>query len=145
VGVRCRSFLEALSLSSGTINLHLSAVRGEADEAAQGSWLSAGPAIGTGRVEGIKRPGRRIGSWLDGDQAQELLNTVPQSTPRSKRDAAVIGLLLGCGRQRSEAANLRFDLLQLRESPWVIVDMVGKEGRLRTEPVPTWYNGLIDA
>jgi hypothetical protein len=57
----------------------------------------------------------------------------------------MIGQLLGCGRQCSEAANQRFDPLQLRESPWVMVDMVGKGGRLRTEPVPTWYNGLIAA
>ena len=40
--------------------------------------------------------------------------------------------------------NLRFDQLQLRESHWVIVDMVGKGGRLRTVPVPPWCKGLID-
>jgi integrase len=44
----------------------------------------------------------------------------------------VIGLLLGCRLRRSEAANLRIGQLQLRESHWVIVDMVGKGGRLRT-------------
>lgn len=40
--------------------------------------------------------------------------------------------------------NLRLDQLQLRESHWVIVDMVGKGGRLRTVPVPPWCKGLID-
>jgi integrase/recombinase XerD len=43
-----------------------------------------------------------------------------------------------------ETVNLRLDQLQLRESHWVIVDMVGKGGRLRTVPVPAWCKGFID-
>jgi len=144
VVVRYRSFLESLSLSAATINLHLSAIRRLADEAAESGWLSSELAIGVRRVKGVKRLGRRIGNWLTGDQAQELLNAVSQSTMRGRRDAALIGLLLGCGLRRSEAVDLRFDQLQLRESHWVIVDMVGKGGRLRTVPVPPWCKSLID-
>jgi integrase len=144
VVLRYRSFLEGLSLSAATINLHLSAIRRLADEAAESGWLSPELAIGVRRVRGVKRLGRRIGNWLTGDQARELLNAVPQSTLRGRRDAAVIGLLLGCGLRRSEAVNLRVDQLQLRENHWVIVDMVGKGGRLRTVPVPLWCKALID-
>jgi site-specific recombinase XerC len=97
VVVRYRSFLEKLSLSAATINLHLSAIRRLADEAAESGWLSPEVAIGIRRVKGVKRLGRRIGNWLTGDQAQELLNAVSQDTLRGRRDAAVIGLLLGCG------------------------------------------------
>src|ERR1700730_8959662 len=88
-------------------------------------WGS-GLAIGIRRVRGVKRLGRRsrrIGNWLTGDQAQELLNAVSQGTLRGRRDAALIGLLLGCGLRRSETVNLRFDQVQLRENHWVIVDM----------------------
>ena len=145
VVLRYRSFLERLSLSAATVNLHLSAIRRLADEAAESGWLSPELAIGIRRVKGVKRLGRRIGNWLNGDQAQELLNAVPQSTLRGRRDATVIGLLLGCGLRRSEVVNLRFDQLQLRENHWVIVDMVGKGGRLRTIPVPSWCKGLVDA
>ena len=145
VVVQYRSFLERCSLSAATINLHLSAIRRLADEAAESGWLSAELAIGIRRVKGVRRLGRRTGNWLNGDQAQELLNAVPQSTLRGKRDAAVLGLLLGCGLRRSEAVSLRFDQLQLRDNHWVIVDMVGKGGRLRTIPVPAWCMGLIDA
>jgi site-specific recombinase XerD len=109
VVARYRSVLESLSLSAATINLHLSAIRRLADEAAESGWLSPELAIGIRRVKGVKRLGRRIGNWLTGDQAQELLNAVSQSTLRGRRDAALIGLLLGCGLQRSEAVNLRFD------------------------------------
>ena len=57
----------------------------------------------------------------------------------------MIGLLLGCGLRRSETVKLRLDQLQARESHWLIVDMIGKGGRLRTLPVPAWCKGLIDA
>jgi integrase len=127
-----------------TINLHLSAIRRLADEAAESGWLSPELAIGIRRVKGVKRLGRRVGNWLTGDQARELLNAASQSTLRGRRDAALIGLLLGCGLRRSEAVKLRLDQLQLRESHWTIVDMSGKGGRLRTVPVPPWCKGLID-
>ena len=144
VVLRYRSFLESLSLSAATINLHLSAIRRLADEAAESSMLSPELAIGIRRVKGVKRLGRRIGNWLSGDQAQNLLNSIPQSTLRGRRDAALIGLLLGCGLRRSEAVALRLDQIQLREGHWVIADLFGKGGRLRTVPVPGWCKALID-
>jgi site-specific recombinase XerC len=143
--VRYRSFLEGLSLSAATINLHLSAIRRLADEASDSGWLSSDLAIGIRRVKGVKRLGRRIGNWLSADQAQELLNAVSSSTLRGKRDAAVLGLLIGCGLRRSEAVSLRLDQLQSRENHCVIVDLLGKGGRLRTVPVPIWCKGLIDS
>jgi hypothetical protein len=72
VVVRYRSFLESLSLSAATINLHLSAIRRLADESAESGWLSPEMAIGIRRVKGIKLLGRRIGNWLSADQAQQL-------------------------------------------------------------------------
>jgi integrase len=55
----------------------------------------------------------------------------------------MLGLLLGCGLRRSEVTSLR-DQMQLTESHWVIVDLVGKGGRIRTVPVPNWCKGLVD-
>jgi len=143
--VQYRSFLESLCLSSATVNLHLSAIRRLADESAESGWLSPELAIGIRRVKGVKRLGRKIGNWLTGKQPQELLNAVSQDTLRGWRDGAMLGLLLGCGLRRSEVVGLRLDQLQLREGHWVIVDLVGKGGRLRTVPVPTWCKGLVDA
>ena len=34
-------------------------------------------------------------------------------------------------------------MLQQRNHRWVIVDLQGKGGRLRTVPVPVWVNGRI--
>src|SRR5229473_1406083 len=144
VVVRYRSFLESLALSAATINLHLTAIRRLADEATESGWLSPELVTGIRRVKGVKRLGRKIGNWLTGHQAQDLLNAVSPDTLRGRRDGAMLGLLLGCGLRRSEVVGLRLDQLQLRESHWVIVDLVGKGGRLRTVPVPVWCKGLVD-
>jgi site-specific recombinase XerC len=144
VVVRYRSFLESRSLSASTINLHLSAIRRLADEATESGWLSPELVTGIRRVKGVKLLGRKIGNWLTGNQAQELLNAVAQNTLQGRRDRAILGLLLGCGLRRSEVVGLRLDQLQLRERRWVIVDLVGKGGRLRTVPIPAWCKGLVD-
>ena len=90
VVVRYRSFLESLSLSAATINLHLTAIRRLADEAAESGWLSPELVTGIRRVKGVKRLGRRVGNWLTGNQAQELLNAVAQNTLQGKRDRAML-------------------------------------------------------
>src|SRR5450759_2967699 len=145
VVVRYRSFLERLSLSSATINSHLSAIRRLADESAESGWLSPELAIGIRRVKGVKRLGRKSGNWLTRNQAQDLVNAASKTDLRGWRDGAMLGLLLGCGLRRAEVVGLRLDQLQSREGHWVIVDLVGKGGRLRTVPVPSWCKALIDA
>src|SRR5271155_1415978 len=126
VVVRYRSFLERLSLSAATINLHLSAIRRLADESAESGWLSPELAIGIRRVQGVKRLGRKSGNWLTRDQAQELVSAASKTDLRGWRDGAILGLLLGCGLRRSEVVGLILDQLQMREGHWVIVNLVGK-------------------
>src|SRR6266704_593401 len=55
------------------------------------------------------------------------------------------GVLLGCGLRRSEVAALTFNHLQQRDGRWCVVDLVGKHGRVRTAPMPTWVKVAIDA
>jgi integrase len=145
VVVRYRSFLKRLSLSAATINLHLSAIRRLADESSESGWLSPELAIGIRRVKGVKRLGRRMGNWLARNQAQELISAASTNSLRGWRDGAILGLLLGCGLRRSEVVGLNLDQLQSREGHWVIVNLVGKGGRLRTVPVPLWCKALVDA
>jgi site-specific recombinase XerC len=145
VVVRYRSFLERLSLSAATINLHLLAIRRLTDESAESGWLSPELAIGIRRVKGVKLLGRKMGNWLTRNQAQEVVNAASKTNLSGWRDGAMVGLLLGCGLRRSEVVGLNLDQLQSREGHWVIVNLVGKGARLRTVPVQSWSKELIDA
>src|ERR1700693_2081349 len=145
VAVRYRSFLERLSRSASTINLHLSAIRRLADESSESGWLTPELAIGIRRVPGVKRLGQKSGNWLTRNQSQELVNAASTTDLRGWRDGAILGLLLGCGLRRSEVVGLKLDQLQTREGRCVIVDLIGKGRRLRTVPVPLWSKQLLDA
>jgi integrase len=63
---------------------------------------------------------------------------------RGKRDYAIVAVLLGCGLRRGEAAALAVESLQQPEEHWVIADLVGKGGHVRTVPVPTWVKAAVD-
>jgi integrase len=56
----------------------------------------------------------------------------------------MIAVLLGCGLRRAEVAGLAIEDLQQREDHWVIADLVGKGGHVRTVPVPTWVKVAVD-
>ncbi len=85
------------------------------------------------------------GDALSVRQAQTLLNTPDVSTKKGLRDRAMLAVLLGCGLRRSEVAALTFKHIQQRDGRWCIVDLVGKHGRVRTIPMPTWVKVAIDA
>ncbi len=78
-------------------------------------------------------------------QAQTLLNAPDITTTKGLRDRAILAVLLGCGLRRSEVAALTFAHVQQRDGRWCIVDLVGKHGRVRTVPMPTWVKVAIDA
>src|ERR1035437_10210698 len=67
------------------------------------------------------------------------------TTTKGLRDRAILAVLLGCGLRRSEVAALTIGHVQQRDGRWCIVDLVGKHGRVRTVPMPTWVKVAIDA
>jgi len=136
--VRFRMHLEARGLSAATINQRLAAVRRLAYEAADCGLLSPELAAGIRRVKGVKQLGHRSGNWLSLDQSAALLNRIGDGGLRQKRDYAVVATLLGCGLRRSELVALEVESIQLRQDHWVIVDLVGKGGHIRTVPIPRW-------
>ena len=56
----------------------------------------------------------------------------------------MIAVLIGCGLRRAEAAQLKLEDIQLREGRWVIADLNGKDGHIRTVPMPGWVKDAID-
>src|SRR6266513_4256735 len=140
-----RVSLEARSLGSSSIIIRMSAIRKLAAEAADNGLLAPELAAGISRVKSAKSTGIRVGNWLSLRQAQALLSAPDITTLRGLRDRAILAVLLGCGLRRSEAAALAFTHLQQRDGRWCIVDLVGKHGRVRTAPMPTWVKVAIDA
>jgi site-specific recombinase XerD len=88
----------------------------------------------------------RIGNWLTAAQGKRLLGMFDQTSLRGKRDYAMVAVLLGCGLRRAEVAGLAVEGLQQREEHWVIADMIGKGGHVRTVPVPScWVKPAVDS
>src|SRR5579864_2624366 len=140
-----RVALEARKLGPISINVRITAVRKLAVEAADNGLLAPELAAGIARIKGVRSHGVRVGNWLSLRQAQALLNAPDVRTKKGLRDRAMFATLLGCGLRRSELAALTMKHVQMRDSRWCIVDLVGKHGRVRTIPMPTWTKIAIDA
>ena len=142
--LRYRIHLEQRGFAPATINLRLAAVRRIAYEAADAGLLSPELAAGIRRVKGVRRIGVRLGNWLTPEQGRRLLESVTPSTAREFRDQAIVVMLIGCGLRRAELLALRLESIQEREDHWVIADLVGKGGHVRTVPIPTWVKSRVD-
>src|SRR5271154_5894040 len=140
-----RVSLEDRPLGSSSIIIRMSAIRKLAGEAADNGLLAPELAAGISRVKSVRSTGIRVGNWLSSRQAQNLLNAPDITTTRGLRDRAILAVLLGCGLRRSEVAALTFAHVRQRDGRWSIVDLVGKHGRVRTAPMPTWVKVAIDA
>jgi integrase len=139
-----RVSLEGRGLGPISINVRITAVRKLAVEAADNGLLAPELAAGITRIKGVRSKGVRLGNWLSMRQAQTLLNTPDVTTKKGLRDRAILAVLLGCGLRRSEVAALTFGHIQQRDGRWCIVDLLGKQGRVRTVPMPTWTKVAID-
>ncbi len=144
VVVRYRIHLESRGLAANTINQQLAAVRRLAHEAADSGLLSPELAAGISRVKGVKQLGFRSGNWLSAQQSSEVLKHAHGDSMRAKRDYAMLAVLFGCGLRRSELVGLELDEVQMRQEHWVVVDLIGKGGHIRTVPIPEWVKAALD-
>ena len=132
-------------LAPSTVNVRLAAVRKMVTEAKRNGLLSQEEAASLTDVPNIRQKGTRLGNWLTKDQARELLAVPDRSTVKGKRDYAILALLVGCALRRRELASLTVEDIQMRENRWVIADLRGKGGRVRTVAVPLWVKHGINA
>jgi site-specific recombinase XerD len=144
VVVRYRMYLESRGLAANTINQQLAAVRRLAHEAADAGLLSPELAAGISRVKGVKQLGFRAGNWLSAEECSEVLSRTFGTSLRAKRDYAMLAILFGCGLRRSELVGLEMDEVQMRQGHWVVVDLIGKGGHIRTVPIPVWVKAALD-
>ena len=101
---------------------------------------------GIDQVAGVRQQGVRAGKWLTKAEAEAeaLINAPDPATLKGTRARALLGLLVGCGLRRGEAVALTVAHLEQRDGRWVILDLLGKHGRLRTVPVPAWVKQAVD-
>ena len=124
-------------LSPSTINVRLSAIRKLVGEAQRNGMIGLEEAANLSDVPNVRQKGSRLGNWLTREQAKELLAVPHRSTLKGKRDYVIIALLVGCALRRRELATLNTEDIQLREGRWVIIDLRGKGGRIRTGRSPS--------
>jgi integrase len=139
-----RAELQRQRLSPSTVNVRLSALRKLVSEAAGIGLLPLPTALAIQQVRGACKLGIRAGNWLTREQASALLQAPDMSTVKGKRDRVLLALLIGCGLRRSEIAALEFENIEQREGRWVLPDLRGKGGRVRTVPVPAWVKKVLD-
>ena len=131
-------------LSPSTVNVRLSAVRKMVHEARRSGMLGVEEATNLTDVPNIRQQGTRLGNWLTREQAKEILAVPDRSTLKGKRDYVILALLVGCALRRQELASLSIEDVQMREGRWVIADLRGKGGRVRTVAVPIWVRKGIE-
>jgi integrase/recombinase XerD len=139
-----RTTLLRKKCSSSTVNLNLTALRRLASEAADNRLMSSEDAASIARIRGVKRHGLRIGKRLTIQEAEKLMDTPDPATLKGKRDRAILAILIGCGLRRDEIARLRIEHIEQREGRWMITDMLGKGGRIRSIPMPVFAKAALD-
>lgn len=142
---RYRAHLVAEGLAASTINQQLAALRRLAREAVEQELAEPAAVAGLEAVRGVKRQGTRAGNWLTLVETQALLRAPSTSTLKGLRDRALLTALVGCGLRRAELVSLRVEQLQERDGRPAIIDLVGKRGRVRSIPMPTWAREAIRA
>ena len=140
-----RASLEQKRLSSSIINQRLSAIRKLAMEAADNGHMPLDRASAISRAKGTRQAGVRIGHWLTSEQAERLFSAPDTTTPGGVRDRALLSALIGGGLRCREATTLSVEHIQLRDSRWVIADLIGKGKRARSVPMLRWTRQAIEA
>ncbi|HTF63301.1 MAG TPA: tyrosine-type recombinase/integrase, partial [Edaphobacter sp.] len=139
-----RAAMVEKKLSASTVNVRLSAVRKLVGEAQRNGIIDVEEAANLAGVPNLPQKGTRLGNWLTRDQAKELLTVPDRSTLKGKRDYVILSLLVGCALRRQELASLDIESIQMREGRWVVADLRGKGGRVRTVAIPMWVKQAID-
>jgi integrase len=130
-------------LNRRTVNKHLSAVRAYFKSQAVLGVISHEILQSINVVANLKVEGQRHGLRLTIEQAHLLLSAPDKETLIGLRDRAILAIMLGCGLRRSEVVNLTWGHIQQENGIWLIRNLQGKHGRIRTIVIPTWVKRTI--
>jgi len=131
-------------LGSSIINVRLSGVRKLIHEACENGLIDPSDAARIVSVPNVPAQGVRLGKWLTLEQTRDLLAVSDQSRLKGKRDHAILSVLTQTALRREESAHLDMKHIQLRDGRWVLADIRGKRGRVRTVALPNSAKSAID-
>jgi integrase len=137
--------LELAQSSPQVRNQALAALKKLAIEAGELGWIEHDAAVRIAAIKAKRISGVRTGLWLDKAQCVQLLLAPDGTTAIGKRDRAVLALLLGCGLRRSEACGCTIEQIEYRAGHMLLVNLIGKGGRVRSIAVPGWAQKTIEA
>lgn len=135
----------AATLSTSTVNARITAARKLIKEARRTGLIATEEAMELLEIEGLPSRGTRTGNWLTVPQLKRLLSVPSGKHLRSRRNYCILAVFAGCGIRLDELARLEMETIQQRDGRWVLVDMLGKGGRVRTIAVPDWVKLAIDS
>ena len=131
-------------LAASTINGHLVALRVMLREAADAGLVDERTYRRLSRVRVQVVASNHTGLWLDQQQSQSLLDAPDRSTLIGQRDHAILATMLYTGLRRVELVGLTVGHIQKRDRYWLIVDLIGKRGRVRSIKLSRAVKTLID-
>ncbi len=91
----------------------------------------------------VEKPRHRKSTAIEVFSPEEVMALVRAAA--SEQDAAIYLTAAFTGLRRGELLALDLESLQQREEHWVIADLLGKGGHVRTVPVPAWVKDTVDA
>lgn len=139
-----KHYLAGRMCTPSTINGYMSAIRKLIDEAEDLELIDEKTALRLMKVKGERMSGQRLGNWLSLDESQALIDAADTDTLKGKRDRAILGLMVWAGLRRSEVTGLTIGQLQMREGHNVLVDILGKRGRVRSVKISVPLRRAID-
>lgn len=135
----------AKDVSAATVNSRITAARCLIREARRTGLIDAAESIDLLEIDGLPQRGARMGNWLTIVQLRQLRSVHGRKTMRGLRNNCILDVLAGCAIRLDELARLEVETIQQRDGRWVLADLRGKGGRVRTVAIPDFAMHSIKA
>lgn len=133
------------TLSTATVNSRVTGVRALIKEARRKKLIDAGHAEDLLELDGLPFRGARVGNWITQRQTDQLLAVPYGKSLRALRNRCVLSILAGCALRVGELTALDVETIQQRDGRWLLADLPGKGGRVRSVAIPAGVKQSIDA
>jgi len=131
------------SYRPSTANKKLSAVRKLIKFAAAAGYVTYPQFAAIENTTNLNDLGGEFRTWLEEDQAQSFFAAPDSSTCIGKRDKVAILFMLVLGLRRAEAVSIRWNQIIQQGEFWLVKDIKGKGGRVRSVKIPTQYMEVL--